>query len=168
MVIAFLFALWGVGWAQDWQALMTEAATLQTSGAYAEAERKFQDALSQAESFGSSDPRLALTLNNLGTLFRHEGKYQLAESHFQLALEIWSNDARATIALNNLAVLLVEQGRYSEAEAKYRRAISIAASEPALAPMLANLGTLCLYQGRYAEAETLYRRSLAIQEKAGS
>src|SRR5713226_3392200 len=158
----------------DWNALMEEAGKLQNQGAYAEAEKKFQDALAEAEKFGPTDRRLGLTLNNLGALSRAQGKYPLAEALSYRALEIWSRTGGpVNTALNNLAVLFVEQGRYAEAAANYRKAISIVerkhgASNPALAPMLTNLGTLSFYQGRYAESEALYRRSLAIEEKAGS
>src|SRR5205814_3570445 len=105
----------------DWNALIEEAGKLQNQGAYADAEKQFQQALSEAELFGPKDRRLALTLNNLGALYRREGRFNLAESHYRRALAIWTEaGGPVTITLNNLAVLFVEQGRYSDAEESYR------------------------------------------------
>ena len=71
MFTAFLLALCAaIAQAADWNSLMAEAGKLQTQGAYTEAETKFQEALSEAESFGAADRRLGLTLNNLGALYR--------------------------------------------------------------------------------------------------
>ena len=140
MFTAFLLALCAaISQAADWNSLMAEAGKLQTQGAYTEAETKFQEALSEAESFDAADRRLGLTLNNLGALYRRQGKYPLAEEQYNRALSIWSETGGpVTTALNNLAVLFVDQGRYAEAEANYRKAISIeerkhGASDPVLA-----------------------------------
>ena len=129
MFTAFVIALCAaIAQAADWNALMAEAGTFQIQGAYAEAERKFQDALAEAESFGSADRRLGLTLNNLGTLYRRQGKYLLAESHYNRALAIWTESGGpVNTVLNNLAVLFVDQGRYADAGANYRKAIRLQA-----------------------------------------
>src|SRR5262245_28368500 len=174
MLAAFLLVCCSTGaTVEGWNAKIAEATRFQTEGAYAEAEKTLHDALLQAESFGPRDHRLAVTLNNLGALYRIEGKYQLAESHYSHALAIWSEtDGPVASALNNLAVLLVEQGRYADAEVKYRKAIAIeerkpGTSHPVLAAMLTNLATLSFNQGRYSEGEALDLRSFAIAEQSG-
>src|SRR5436309_7080287 len=147
MLTVLLLALLSAAHAADWNTLMAEAAKLQTQGAFADAETKFQEALAQAELFGSNDRRLATTLNNLGTLYRGRGNYPLAERHYNRALAIWTEiNGPVTTVLNNLAVLFVDQGRYAEAEANYRKALSIeerahSPSDAVIAPMLTNLAS---------------------------
>src|SRR3981081_629069 len=120
----FLFCVTVFAESPSWNSLMSEAAQLQKTGAYAGAQSKLEAALAEAELFGPRDTRLALTLNNLGALFRNQGKYDLAESHSNRALRIWTEiGSPVTAALNNLAVLYVDQGRYSEAETYDRKAI---------------------------------------------
>src|SRR5579859_7816748 len=128
MSIFGLFVLCAAAFAESagWDSLLSEAGQLQQKGSYADAQKRLEDALSQAELFGPRDTRLAMTLNNLGILLRIQGKYQLAERHGTRALEIWTEiNGPVTIALNSLAVLFADQGRYREAEANYRKAIRI-------------------------------------------
>src|SRR5689334_1094423 len=98
MLAACFLALYAViARAADWNSLLAEAGLLEKQGAYAQAEKKFRDALREAELFGSGDTRLALTLNNLGTLYRQQGKFDLAESHYRRALAIW-NETNGPVA----------------------------------------------------------------------
>src|ERR1700730_10014504 len=123
-----LFLLCATAFAQSaaWDSLISEADQLQKKGAYADAQKKLEDALSQAELFGPRDTRLAVTLNNLGVALRIQGKYELAEHHCNRALSIWSEiNGPVTTALNSLAMVFVDQGRYREAEANYQKAILI-------------------------------------------
>ena len=90
MLAAFVILLClNIAQVVDWNALMTEAGKLQDQGAYAEAEGEFQRALAEAELFGPKDRRLALTLNNLATLYRRQGKFT-AENYYHRALAIWT------------------------------------------------------------------------------
>src|SRR5258708_19966171 len=120
MLTALVIALCSATIAQaaDWNALMQQAEKLQNQGAYADAEKQYQDALGEAEKFGPADRRLGLTLNNLGALSRAQGKYPLAEAQSYRALEIWSRTGGpVNTALNNLAVLFFQPGRSPHAAA---------------------------------------------------
>ena len=90
-----------------------------------------------AENFGPNDLRLATTLNDLGLLYRAEGKFKDAEPLYRRSLAIRENKLGASnpavaVSLNNLAGLLAAENRYVEAEQKYRRALAI--REKALGP----------------------------------
>ena len=54
-------------------------------GHYQQAESAFAGGLHIAESFGSNDPRLATSLNNLAEVLRALGKYQDAEPLYRHA-----------------------------------------------------------------------------------
>ena len=95
-----------------------------------EAERLYKLAVTKAEAFGPTDPRLALCLNNLAGLYYDRGKYDRAEALFERALVI---DEKAlgpdsgVIAedLNNLAALYRKRGKYDQAELLYKRSLKI-------------------------------------------
>jgi len=65
-----------------WEEHMRAAGTAYQRGRYAEAERQLDAALRVAESFGSQDPRYAVSLNNLAELYRTQGRYAEAEPTF--------------------------------------------------------------------------------------
>ena len=58
---------------------MSAGAQAYAQGRYAEAEQHFKAALQEAKRFGSQDPRLATSLNNLAELYRVQGRYAEAE-----------------------------------------------------------------------------------------
>ena len=142
---------------------------------YAEAEKQFLAALQEAQKLGPEDPRVGTSLNNLGVLYKTQGKYAEAEPLYQRALAIREktlgpDNPNLIVNLNNLAMLYEAQGKYAEAEPLYQRALAI--DEKAvtldglgLVPDLNNLAVLYDAQGKYAEAEALYQRALAILEK---
>ena len=73
---------------------------------------------------------MLLHTNNLGGLFRAQGKYAEAEPLFRRAIEIGEktlgkDHPDVAADYNNLALLLVDQGKYAEAEPVYRRAFEI-------------------------------------------
>jgi tetratricopeptide (TPR) repeat protein len=163
------------GGASEWERHMDAGKSAYRQRRYAEAQKEFLTALQEAEKFGTRDPRLARTLNDLAAVYSTQEKYAEAESLYYRALEILKNALGAehpdlATTLNNVAVLYDAQGRYSEAEALYRRALAI--DEKALGPEhgdiatdLHNLAALYENQGKYTEAEPLYLRALAIDEK---
>ncbi len=59
----------------SWKEHMLAGETAYRQGRYAEAERQLDAALRAAESFGSQDPRYAMSLNNLGGLYEAQGRY---------------------------------------------------------------------------------------------
>ena len=159
----------------EWKTHMDAGESAYGAGDYRAANARFEAALREAESFGANDPRLADTLNNLGLLYKTQGRYADAEPLYLRSLEIRKkalgpDHPDVGEGLNNLAALYHAQGRFGEAEPIFKHGLAI--SEKALGPdhpvvgmALNNLAGLYHLQGRYAEAEPLYWRSLRIREK---
>jgi tetratricopeptide (TPR) repeat protein len=148
------------------------------------AARKYSAALVEAQKFesmakarfGVNHANYGAALNNLGLVYKEQGKYADAEELYRRALAIYERTIgaahpNAANALHNLANVYVAQGKYADAEGLYKRVLAI--DEKTLGPshlyVAATLHTLAgVYdeQGKYAEAEGLYKRALAIREKA--
>ncbi len=145
-------------------------------GNYPEAEKQWVAALKEAEGFGPQDPRLATSLNDLGEVYRLQGKYAEAEPLYKRSLAIKEkalgpDHPRVATSLNNLGLVYHARGRYAEAEPLHKRALAIrekalGPEHPSVATSLNNLAGLYETQGKHTEAEPLYKRSLAIGEKA--
>jgi tetratricopeptide (TPR) repeat protein len=144
---------------------------------YAEAASLYASALSIRErALGPDDPSVALSLNNLASLYYHLGKYTEAEPLFERAIDIYESvlgpdNTDVALSINNLANIYASQGRYAEAESLLERALNIyetvlGPDHTDVAPPLNNLAYLYYEQGKYAEAELLAKRSLTIREKA--
>ena len=126
--------------------------------------------------FGASDPKTAITLNNLAQVL--DATYRLAEAESLmrrgLAIEEQSRGPDHPLVanqLNNLAQLLKATDRLAEAEPLMRRALAIdersyGAEHPDVARDLNNLAQLLKATNRLAEAEPLMRRALAIDEQS--
>jgi tetratricopeptide (TPR) repeat protein len=159
-----------------WEARLQSGMKAYQEGHYVEAERELVAALEKAEAFGPRDPRLAVTLNELGVVYRIEEKYREAESAFKRAAAIWQQApglelAHAATALNNLAVLYHQRHRDAEAIVMFRQALSIeqevlGPKHPQVAAGLVNLAVLHYDMGEYADTEEFYCRALAIDEIA--
>src|SRR5208282_6260647 len=72
----------------DWYSLNDSGEKAYQRRQYAASENFLQAALRLAENFGPSDLRLATTLNDLGLLYRAEGKYKEAEPLYRRSLAI--------------------------------------------------------------------------------
>ena len=176
MLVSALFIGCGQSVGSPWESNNEAGMEAYRQGNYAEAERQWLSALQEAENFGPEDPRLATSLNNLGELYRAQGKYAEAEPLSRRALAIdekalGSEHPDVATDLNNLALLSYNQGKYAEAETLNQRALAIrekalGPEHPNVATSLNNLALLYYTQGKYAEAEPLYQQSLAIWEKA--
>ena len=104
-------------------------------GQYKEAEMQLRLALRAAENFGSKDPRVAVVLNNLGSLSHNQGKRDEAQSHYERALSIREehygpHDPWVAQSLNNIASLYREQEKYVEAEKFIRQAVELLPADP--------------------------------------
>lgn len=149
---------------------------LRERGQYAEAESLLLHALAIREQhFGSDQPDIATSLNNLASLYWLQGRDEQAEPLYQRALSIREHhlgpDHPDTAAsLNNLANLYWKQSKYEQAESFYQRALSIyeqrlGPDHPDSAMSLGNLANLYVNQSKYEQAEPLYQRSLAIRTR---
>jgi tetratricopeptide (TPR) repeat protein len=124
---------------------------------------------------GNEDRQFALSLNQLASLYRVQGKYKEAEPIYLRSLSIGEkqlgeNHPHVAAILNNLASLYNSQGKYDEGESIYRRSLSIWEKQLGeehfnFAVSLNNLAELYSNQRKYKEAEPLYLRSLSIREK---
>ena len=77
-------------------------------------------ALKEAEKFGPQDPRLATGLNNLGLLYKAQGKYGEAEPLYKRSLAITEkalgpDHPNVATNLENYALLLRKTQRNAEA-----------------------------------------------------
>lgn len=75
-----------------------------------------------------------------------QGRFELAEASYRLAMERWPSEYMAPFGLGNIAF---QQGRFSEAEFYYYKASEIAAEEPAI---FFNLAWALVRQNRGDEA----------------
>ncbi len=94
----------------SWQEERAAAVEAYSAGNYGDAETRLLNALDRAKLFGSKDPRLAATLNDLGLTYFRLGHYAAAEPLHQQALEIreriyGKDHPKVAATLNDLAVL---------------------------------------------------------------
>ena len=113
-----------------WEVYMTVAGAAYQQGDYVEAENQFSAAIKKAESFGPRDPRLGVSFENLGSIYRLQGKYAEAESVDTDSLTIFETTLGmehplVARSLSNLARHYHGQGRNAEAEPLYKRDFAI-------------------------------------------
>jgi CHAT domain-containing protein/Tfp pilus assembly protein PilF len=165
---------------KNWEALAAETLQLYRAAKYAEAETLARRTLDFAEKeFGTDDPLVAVSMNNLASILEAQGKLSGAEPLFRRALEmrekhLGSDHPSVAGSLNSLAVLHRKQGRLDKAEPLLRRALFIqekhfGPEHPSVATFANNLASVLSDLGRLEEAEALQRLALQIREKnAGS
>lgn len=125
------------------------------------------EALTKAhELFTASDrlPGVAMSLNNIGNVYRYIGDSQSALLFFQEAYDIYSrldNPEGIIQALSNQAAILIQNNRLDEAAAIIQTTEEMAASSgKTLAHVLNNKGILLTRQHRYDDAETVLLQAL--------
>ncbi len=118
------------------------------------------------ELFTASDrlPGVAMSLNNIGNVYRYIGDTRSALLFFQEAYEIYSrldNLEGVIQALSNQAAIHIQDDRLDEAAAVIQSAeIMAESSGKAIAHVLNNKGILLTRQHRYDEAETVLTQAL--------
>ena len=118
----------GTAMSDTWETANEAGARLYQKGHYVEAEQQLRTALQEAEKFGPQDSRVAVVLNNLGSLSHNQGKRAEAAGYYERALSIREahygpHHPWVAQSLNNLASLYRELGRYAEAETFLQRAL---------------------------------------------
>jgi len=101
-------------------------------------------------------PDAYLILNNLGTVYWHEGDLDKAESAWQRVLALNPNHADV---LNNLGLLASRRHEYAEAVGFFQRAIE---AKPNLSDPHLNLGETYLAMGQTEAAEPQLRAAVAL------
>lgn len=148
------------------------AVQLLEAGKLAEAAREFERVLELAErALGPDDPRLAVDLNNLGEVYRRQGRLERAAELLRRAIRLdeaagGRSPALAT-SLNNLGLVLRAQGRLDAAADLYHRALdllegTLGPDHPDTARALNNLAQLELERGDPASALPLQERAAKI------
>jgi len=141
------------------------------------AEKMYRRALQGCEhALGPEHPSTLLTVNNLGSLYRDQGKLDQAEAMFGRALQgyektLGPEHTSTILTVNNLGLLYRDLGKLDQAEAMFGRALQ--GHEKALGPehtstllTVNNLGLLYRDQGKLDQAEVMLRRALQGYEKA--
>jgi CHAT domain-containing protein len=118
-----------------------------------------------------ADPAVATLLNNLGQVYKAEGRYADAEPAIKQSLAIREkvlgrDHVDVARSLNNLADLYQRQDRFAEAEPIYQRALSVrertvGPDHPDTVASLNNLASLYQAQGRTSDALPLVERMMA-------
>ncbi len=121
--------------------------------------------LEKADHFGSDNPRKAIVLNNLGSVYHFMDKYQQAEHCYRRAVEIegrlgGTGGDSLIRSVINLAALYIDTGQYAKAErlglaSLAEHQATIVAKSPDFARLLALLGDLEQRRGRYSKAQQL-------------
>jgi tetratricopeptide (TPR) repeat protein len=159
-----------------WQTHTNSGQEAMSKRQYEEAEIHFQQALKEAEYFGTLDDRLVLSIDNLARSRHLQKKYAEAESLYLRALGI--QEARYGPEHQSIATRLIHlaQFYYSQPERKAEveplmiRAIKIqerylGPDSPQLSFTLIQLGYWYGLSGKDSDAEPLLLRALSIQQK---
>jgi tetratricopeptide (TPR) repeat protein len=141
----------------------------QHRGDYAEAERRYRQALDINERLGNQ-AGMASGYHQLGRLAQHRGDYAEAERRYQQALDIkeqLGNQADMATSYHQLGILAQDRGDYAEAERRYQQALGIEeqlGNQADMATSLSQLGALRTAQGQPAEAIRWHARALSIRQ----
>jgi len=164
-----------------WDKLIDTGIEASQKGRYPEAEKAFRTALEIARKlypkteFPDGHVNLATSLNNLGLVYRAQGKLADTEPLYKAALEMKKrlfkvDHPSVATSLNNLAFLFNLQGKYAEAESLYKDALEMRKrlfkdDHPSVADSLNNLAFLYHDLGKLVDAELLYKEAMAIYKR---
>ncbi|PQE31108.1 nb-arc and tpr domain protein [Rutstroemia sp. NJR-2017a WRK4] len=141
-----------------------------------EATKMYQQALTGfKKAWGPEHVSTLVIVNNLGNLYKDQGKLVEAEEMYQRALKgyekVWGPEHTLTLTtVNNLGLLYADQDKLVEAEETYQRALK--GFEKVWGPehtstlhTINNLALLYANQGKIIKAEEMYQRALKGFEK---
>lgn len=137
-------------------------------------EREYKRSLERAEKrFGTTSLEILPSLQNLGFLYKQNGRYSDETLIYKRALAIREkalapNSPYIADYLETLADSYSCQSNFAAAEPLYKRAASIREKtlQPDLSFSLQGLANVYLHQCKYPMAEALYKRALAMEESA--
>ncbi|RMZ74847.1 hypothetical protein DV737_g5678, partial [Chaetothyriales sp. CBS 132003] len=114
--------------------------------------------------------------NNLGHLYRNQGKFNQAEEMYQHALlgykkALGAEHTSTLDIFNNLGHLYSDQGKFNQAEEMYQQALlgyekALGAEQTSTLDIVSNLGHLYSDQGKLNMAEEMYQQALLGYKKA--
>jgi tetratricopeptide (TPR) repeat protein len=136
-------------------------------------EKKLSAALTKAEAFGPTDPRLADALHELGVFYYKMAKYTEAASLHERCLAIRQEAQRPTYAdviqsLNELARVYYAQGRYGATEPLVKEVVDVqeglhGPDDPNVVQALENYADVLKIRGREKDASTISARAKSIK-----
>jgi tetratricopeptide (TPR) repeat protein len=134
------------------------------------AQNSFNQALACGES-GNDKSVVAAAYQNLGTLFRKEGRAEEALANLGRAREIWKgfNTGKEAATLVSMGELFVAEGKWGLAQERYQEAWAVIISDRdpgAKAKVLQGLGSLYLKTGQPDRAWRFYSKALAVERQA--
>ena len=142
-----------------------------------EAEQPYQRALAiRIKALGGEHPDVAVSLSNLGYLFRKQQKYPEAEKLFRKALAISEKNqdlSYMAFTLNSLGLVHDDMKQTAQAEGEYRKSLALYEGKlkgnPNIANVCFNLGNLLKQKGEIEETLTLLRKAeAAVQATLGA
>jgi len=154
------------------RALAAFGEALVASGAPAQAQGHFENALEHAVAAGDSRCVASVTVN-LAKLHAHAGRPDAARMQYGRALEIARAACDANLecaALNGLGALELETGCIDGAQVNFESALAVARASGDRywqGSLLGNLGALCANLGRMDEARSRCQESLLIARELG-
>lgn len=161
--------------AKTWQDLSISAAKAQRAAKLDEAERLLSKALTVAEEFGDSDPRLTQSLAALTNLCIVRGELDKAETLCRRELSILSrlgtkySDTRKVLL--RLGRIKYDQFNYPEAEKFLSQALVIERESPGvlsdreLVILQYFLASACYRQKEYVKAESLLEEAIRVKRR---
>lgn len=156
--------------------LFTYAEFLNDYALYSDALTTSQRALALSkELYGIGHERTADTYNNIGRVYKNQGKCSLSMKYFRKALKIRKDvlgEEHYTTATsyNNIGALLNDQGDYPQALEYYFKALGIretvlGENHADTASSYNNIGLAFYNQGNYAKALDYYFKALDVKRK---
>ena len=119
---------------------------------------------------------IALTYNNIGTIYDSQKKFKKALEYYTKALEIeekalGKEHPNVALAYNNIGAIHNEKGDYRKALECHQKALEIeekvlGVEHPNTAMSYNNIGSVYFHLRKYSEALEYYQKALAIWEKA--
>jgi tetratricopeptide (TPR) repeat protein len=159
----------GLG-AASWEQGIKSAVAAHRKGDLKKAEEMLLKTMLQAEQFGEDDPRLAYTLDYLGTINMQANQPDKAEPMFLRSLKIFEKDKGqdsepALASLGKLAESYDQRQLWTKSEPLYRRIVEANKADAAQRSVdLNNLAVSIDAQDRQDEALKLYQEALALRE----
>jgi|SRR5579859_1763614 len=155
------------------QLLRSLAFTYQKRNDWANAEKYYQQAITESRKLNPESLTIGAILNELGRIADFRGDLAKAEEILRQGLEMREKLAPESLdvawSINNLAVVASKKGDTAKAEEYFRRALAIreklSPGSLEVAASLNNLGVFAWRAGDLPKAEDYYYQSLAIKEK---
>lgn len=154
--------------------LHLQARPLAVQGKYDQAIEIFRLALTISKKIESKGG-IAVSLNNIGTVFHSRGNYDEALRHYleglRVSEELGSETNHAALLMTNIGHVYRYQGKHEEAFSYYQRSLAISEKlnlKDVMVSSLNNIGLLKLYQGDSEEALDYYERALRLAQAAGA